>query len=69
MAREIIKTARMTTQTVTIICPDCDEPISNPVTYSHDWTGEDIARAQRTQNFLLCACGTKVRVPKTVTFR
>lgn len=64
-----LKTARMIAPTVAIICPDCDTAIANPFADngSADWTGADMARAYKVLAFAACSCGTKVRLPKTIT--
>lgn len=54
-----MKTAKATAVIVNFTCPDCEQGIMNPETFSYDWTGEDIARAKGKAK---CDCGQTLKL-------
>lgn len=63
MNRVSLKTAKLIPAAFNLICPDCKEPIDNPLDGSHLW-GVDAGELVPGQDTTRCyTCDTDVKLP------
>jgi hypothetical protein len=57
-------TAVLAAELLTVYCPGCIEPISNPDNGADGWKPEEIRQAAQEKWTLICGgCGATIRVP------
>lgn len=64
-----MKTAKLTVEAVSVLCPECNEAIPNQANGSLLWTREDFGTGELTCQCSSCDATVKVVFRKTVPFQ